>query len=214
LEGTSLWAIYRRLPREIRALEFAPALTVACAICRGLSYALQQEGGPFLHGTNPHNVIVTKTGQVKLIDFRIAEARKYPVQKSGSCLKGWAWYLSPEHLRKMPLDGRSNVFSLGICIYEMTLGCRPFAAENDFAVASKILEEEPTLPRQIQPTYPAELETIVLQALHKNPDRRFPSVMALETALTDFMRRCHIRPAVAALSRLASPTDESMICPW
>jgi hypothetical protein len=129
---------------------------------------------------SPSNILVSNEGAIKLVDFGIArvETGASPRTSSGG-LKGKIPYMSPEQCRARPLDGRSDLFSLGVVLYELTTGSRPFDRASEFETLEAIVRGELVPPSRLVKGYPRDLEDIVLQLLATRPADRYPSAGAL-----------------------------------
>lgn len=140
-----------------------------------------------IHGdVKPANVFVTEEGDVKLGDFGIA---RFATQVSGSGqLMGTPAYLSPEQIHGQPQDHRSDLFSLGVILYQMSTGKRPFDGSSVGAVCAQIISHEPPPPSHHNPDLPKEFDRIVLRCLSKDPVARYPSGDALAASLYPLAR--------------------------
>lgn len=160
----------------------------ACAWGADLASALgRAHQAGIIHGdVKPANILVTETGNVKLGDFGIA---RFATQVSGSGrLLGTPAYLSPEQIMGQPQNMRSDLFSLGIVLYQMVTGVRPFDGTSVGAVCAQILSAEPQLPSKRNPAITQELDRIIMRCLAKNPAERYPSGDALAASLYPFAR--------------------------
>jgi len=119
-------------------------------------------------------VLIDGDGRVQVTDFGIARAGASDMTETGSIM-GTAQYLSPEQAQGRPVDARSDLYSIGIILYELLTGRVPFDAESPVSVALKQVSEAPIPPRELDPTLPPALEGVVLRALEKDPARRFQS---------------------------------------
>ncbi|HTQ60777.1 MAG TPA: serine/threonine-protein kinase [Candidatus Solibacter sp.] len=147
----------------------------------GSALAHAQRAG-IIHGdVKPSNIRVTEDEKVKLVDFGVA---RFASQVSGSDrVLGTPAYLSPEQIEGKKQDGRSDLFSLGVVLYEMITGVRPFAGDSLGEVCAQILTAEPIRPSKLNPSIPAALDRILVRCLAKNPDERYQSGKDLARAL-------------------------------
>ena len=174
----------------------------ACAWISDLAGALHRaHRSGVIHGDiKPANILVTEDGKVKLSDFGIA---RFATQVSGSGkMMGTPAYLSPEQILGEPQNTRSDLFSLGIVLYQMVTGVPPFDGSSVSAVCAQILQAEPVPPSQRNPAVPAELDRIILRCLAKTSADRYPSAEAFATSLDAFVR--HGGNAGAASVNVAS----------
>ncbi len=132
---------------------------------------------------SPQNLLMTYDGHVKVVDFGIAYAAEKISHTSDGTIKGKIAYMSPEQASSAPLDRRSDVFSLGIILYEAVTMKRLFKARNDAATLYRVLECVVPPPTSIQPDVPSDLEAIIMKALAKDPEQRYSSAGELEQAL-------------------------------
>jgi serine/threonine protein kinase len=158
-------------------------------LCDALHHAHErcdEEGRPLriVHrDVTPHNVMVTPDGFAKLLDFGVAHTARDDGRGGG--LKGTLAYMAPEQVRGQRLDKRSDVFSVGVVLYELTTGRRLFAG-NEVEVMTSIVERDVAPPSSWLPGYPVELERIVLTALSRDRARRYPSALHFARALEDY----------------------------
>jgi eukaryotic-like serine/threonine-protein kinase len=158
--------------------------------CQGLyaAHNLRDDEGHLLgvvhRDVSPHNLLVTFTGTAKVVDFGIAKATSLASSTEVGEVKGKFAYMAPEQVRAQAVDARTDLFALGILLYQITTGKHPFRGENPGETLQNICAERgPTPPSAFLPDYPAELEAVVLKALAKNPDQRFSSANEMLTAL-------------------------------
>ncbi len=156
-------------------LSIDEAVKFTIAIAEGLEHAHTM--GIVHCDIKPHNVIITRTGRVKVTDFGIARAMNATntVMYTNSIL-GSAHYLSPEQASGKPVDGNTDIYSLGVVLYEMLTGRVPFEGETPIAVALKHVREKVAPPTRYNPSIPPLLEAVVMKALSKNPADRFDSI--------------------------------------
>jgi eukaryotic-like serine/threonine-protein kinase len=130
----------------------------------------------------PHNVMADADGRLKVTDFGIARAGVSQMTEAGSII-GTAQYLSPEQARGAPVDQRSDLYSMGIVLYEMLTGQVPFTGESPVEIAMKHLSDTPRPPSLLRPDIPPDLDMVVLRALAKSPDDRFQTAEEMDTEL-------------------------------
>ena len=176
IHGRDLRAIFDRCRQQGEPMSLAQACFVIMKICEGLDYAhnKRDQGGKELglvhRDVSPQNIIVSFEGEVKLIDFGIAKAAGKGSKTQAGILKGKFGYMSPEQVRGLPIDRRSDIFSCGIVLYELLTGERLFVGESDFSTLEKVRNVEILPPSTYNRKIPDELERIVLKALAKDVD--------------------------------------------
>jgi serine/threonine protein kinase/tetratricopeptide (TPR) repeat protein len=131
----------------------------------------------------PENIMLTSEEQVKILDFGVAKHLPHSDQSStlerASSMSGTPAYMAPEVLLERAIDGRADIFSLGVVLYEMLAGHHPFLSSSFVATSQRILHEEPTSIRLFNPVIPESLETLVTRAIAKDPAQRYPDARAL-----------------------------------
>jgi serine/threonine protein kinase len=194
-------------------------LTLGAGLCAGLHHAHERtspEGKPLgvVHrDVSPTNVLVSYDGAVKLVDFGIARLAGEPASQTG--LKGKISYMSPEQCRgKVPLDRRSDVFSIGTILYELTTGRLPFVDETEYGVLQQIVTRDVEPPSRLVPGYPAALEGIVMRALARDPARRFSTALELQNQLEDFAHDNRLRVSPLVVARLMSTLFPARLEDW
>jgi hypothetical protein len=220
LHGEDVRSLIRALHRQDKKLPIEHALNIVIGVSSGLHYAHEKvgfDGKPLeiVHrDVTPQNIIVTYDGAVKLLDFGIAKASNRFGETRFGTLKGKVPYMSPEQCRGEPLDRRSDIFSLGIMLYELTLGKRLYQGKSDFEVLKQIVEGTVTPPHELDKDYPAALETIVMKALHKEKDERYQTARDIQADLEAMVRadRLHVSPI--ALTRFMEETFGNKIEAW
>jgi eukaryotic-like serine/threonine-protein kinase len=162
------------------------AAEIARAVAQGLAFAHQ--AGIIHRDIKPANIMLTPTGEVKVMDFGIARAMSSETFTEAATVLGTASYLSPEQAQGEPVDARSDIYSLGVVLYEMLTGRPPFSGDSPVAVAYKHVREDPQLPSQIVPDIPPELEAIVMKAMAKNPANRYSNAQEMAADLDRFLQ--------------------------
>jgi beta-lactam-binding protein with PASTA domain/predicted Ser/Thr protein kinase len=142
----------------------------------------------------PHNVLVDGEGRVKVTDFGIARAGTSQMTETGSIV-GTAQYLSPEQARGGEVDQRSDLYSLGVVLYELLTGKTPFEGDTPVEIAMKHLSNAPKPPSKLRPDIPEELDLVVLRALAKNPEDRYQSADEMEADLERVARGAPVSAA-------------------
>jgi eukaryotic-like serine/threonine-protein kinase len=148
---------------------------------------------------SPSNVIVSYDGAVKLLDFGIAKAESQTTKTQGGTLKGKYSYMSPEQIRGEPLDGRSDVFALGIVLYESITGRRLYKGSSELSIINAVLNGDVRAPSSLVPEIPSELDSICLKALEKNIKKRYASAQEMQLELERFLASQSAGPASVAL---------------
>ncbi len=184
------------------------AARIACGVCEGLQYAhdLTEEDGPPLNIVHrdvaPDNIMVTSTGVPKLVDFGVAKAVSNTHRSVAGTVKGKYAYMSPELVRGQEADRQVDVYALGVTLYELVVGRRPFSADTELALVSKIVEGNTPFAHVANPAVPIELSRIIALAMHPAKAERYPDARSLQRALEEWLQSTGARVGSPELSTL------------
>jgi serine/threonine protein kinase len=191
--GKDLRSIFERARKKGEPPPVPLVCYVIGKLCEGLDYAHRKKDSygrelNVVHrDVSPQNVLISFEGEVKVIDFGIAKATGKVTKTQAGILKGKFGYMSPEQIRGLPLDRRSDVFAIGVCLYELLTGERLFVGESDFQVLEKVRKAEVLPPSTYNRKIPEALERIVLKALSRDPEARFQYASELGDELQRFL---------------------------
>jgi len=195
---------------EHGALPVPDALNYIRQVLDAVSYAHKQN---VIHrDIKPANMMLTPQGVIKLMDFGIARAGEDRSLTMTGTTMGSLSYMSPEQVKGEPTDARSDLYSVGVSLYEMVTGQRPFVATSDYSIMAAHVKEAPKPPVELHPGLPAELNEIILMAIAKDPAQRFQTADAFRNALSCVPIAASASPAVSQ-SVLEAPTATSMKAP-
>jgi serine/threonine protein kinase len=176
VEGENLLSKLRR----VGSLPIDESLEIARQICAGLREAHVQ--GIVHRDLKPANIMLDRSGVVKIMDFGIARLSQGNSQMTGT-IAGTPAYMAPEQVELKPMGPRTDIYSVGLLLYEMVTGSQAFDGDTPIAIALKQIREFPRRPCEIVPTLPAHTEAVILRCLRKDPAKRFQSVDELYAAL-------------------------------
>src|SRR6266513_2891745 len=180
LDGPNLKELVRQGTPSIRT-----AITYGREILSALRIAHRR--GLVHRDIKPHNILIDAEGRLKVTDFGIARSGPSQMTEAGSII-GTAQYLSPEQARGAPVDQRSDLYSVGVVLYELLTGAVPFTGSTPLEIAMKHLSEVPKPPSRLRPDVPPDLDRVVLRALAKNPDERYQNAPEMDADLARIER--------------------------
>ena len=181
------------------------AAEICADVCSALAAAHAR--GLVHRDVKPANIMLMPDGRVKLMDLGIARAAAGETATQTAAMLGTAQYLSPEQAQGQAVDYRSDLYSLGCCLYEMLTGTVPFTGATPVAIAYRHVREDPTPPRQLNPDVPAPLEAICLKAMAKLPDNRYQTAAEFQDDLERFRNG---RPVLATPLLDAAATTQAI----
>ncbi len=201
-------------------LLFSDAVELMRQICAGLDYAHRQ--GVVHRDVKPANVMVDNEGTVYITDFGLAKVLESSSELTASgTIMGTPYYMSPEQSTGNMVDGRSDIYSAGVILYEMVTGKRPFDAETPMAVVLAHIHDPLPLPQTINPGVPIEMQRVILKAMSKEPDARYQTAKEMSDALDEAMKQLKTDANAGTLelrtsevrekieSQIILPTDEN-----
>ena len=195
LEGDNL---RQKMDRE-GALPPDEAVRIATQVLDGLAHAHSK--GVIHRDIKPENIHILPTGLVKITDFGIARLKYEPNLTMDGQIFGTPSYMSPEQVQGGAIDEHSDLFSVGVILYEMLAGYKPFQGDSVITITYNIVHTEPPSP----PSIPAPLEWVIRKALRKNPAERFHSALEMKQALENALAQLHAPPVIATPMGAPSP---------
>lgn len=217
VRGADARALMRRCWRAGVELPLPHALKIVIDAAAGLHAAHETMGpdglpaGIVHRDVSPSNILVSDAGCVKLIDFGVVKAARRQTETRSGEVKGKASYMSPEQCNADEVDRRSDVFSLGIVLYELTTGRRLFTGKSEYAIMDDVAKVRVTPPSARDAAYPAELERIVMTCLQRDPALRYQTAQELLLALEQFARTHEVPLSAVALGRFVGEGFEAAV---
>jgi len=182
----------------------AEALWIFEQALQGIAYAHQM--GIVHRDLKPDNIILTHQGEVKLMDFGIARIVDNKEPTRSRSMVGTLLYISPEQINGREADFRSDIYTLGISLFETVTGRLPFERKTDYALMHAHVLENPTRPRHVKRDLPRELEKVILKSIEKDPDRRYQTAVEFREALLQQGLRQGLQPPAGRARQPESPT--------
>jgi serine/threonine protein kinase len=204
--GESLAQVRDRLAASGRRLPLEASLFVATNLCLALHHAHNFGGArpqPIIHrDVSPQNVLISFEGAVKLADFGVAKAKGASKTTTIGLIKGKVGYMSPEQISGEPVDARTDLFALGIVLYELVTGKPPFAGRSMRAILDSVMSQTPPAPSASSGDCPRELDALLLKALEKRPENRFQTAAQFLAALEELQRKHGLIANTLTIGRL------------
>ncbi len=208
VHGEDLRSIVRQMREKgIGEFPLEHALAILLGVTAGLDYAHAHrdlDGTPLgiVHrDISPQNIVVTFSGDVKIVDFGIAKSGSTLEQTKSGKLKGKVPYMSPEQARGDDVDARTDIFAAGVLLFELTTGKRLFKGASEYETLKLICEREYPRPSEVRSGYPVDLEPIVMRALAKGPSARYQTAGAMQSDIEMLVRQQRFAVSNIALSR-------------
>jgi len=218
--GENAYAISRAARKRREELPIEHAISIIIGAAAGLHYAHERVGmdgkplGIVHRDVSPTNLMVTYDGCPKVADFGIAKVTNRTDVTQAGIRKGKVPYMSPEQCKAARVDRRSDVFALGICLYELSTGSRLFDGDNEFGVMNRIVTGDIPLPSTRRANYPKPLERIVMRALSTDITQRFPTCLEMQHELEVFVREARLDASASSLARWMHRVFKPQPFPW
>ncbi len=220
VHGETVRALLHRSHALRKPIPIGTALTIAAGAAAGLHHAHERIGhdgkplGIVHRDVSPSNLMVSYEGHVKLVDFGVAKAATASVETRSGTVKGKIAYLSPEQCRGRGVDRRSDLFSLGIVLWELLTVERLFKHPSDFETMASIVNDPSPPPSSRRPDVPPELDALVLRLLAKTPEERFQTADELLEAIEQVAVQAHSALSTAQLGRFVRELFGQRPEPW
>jgi serine/threonine protein kinase/tetratricopeptide (TPR) repeat protein len=193
LAGDHLGVLIRAANKHKQKMPYTLVTRIAIQVANGLAYVHEAKDhnrkplGLVHRDVSPQNIFLCYDGRIKLLDFGIAVTVKRTERTRAGMLKGKISYMSPQQTRQEALDGRSDIFSLGIVTWQLLTGKKLFKSKSPYETLKKICNDKIPSPREIRQEIPKALDAIVMRCLERDPNNRFESAADLREALTRFL---------------------------
>jgi TonB family protein len=212
IEGKDLRSILQSLQNEARRMPLGLALLIGSRVAAALDYAHRKrdlQGRPMglVHrDVSPQNVLISSDGDIKLCDFGIVKAASKASHTRAGALKGKLQYMSPEQAWGKDIDHRSDIYSLGLVMYEMIVGRKAFGGDSDMSILEQVRAPHLVPPREVDPALPPEVERVLLKALRIEREERYQTAAELATTLAQMLQTQHPVPSATELGTFLSET--------
>lgn len=210
VDGANLKSIVEHIKKTGRDFPVEAAVYISLELCKGLSYAheLTDNNGVPLHivhrDMSPPNVLITKNGEVKIVDFGLAKANSQLEKSEPGIIKGKFSYLSPEAAMGQEVDARTDVFAVGIILWELLAGQRLFLGDTDFQTVKRVQAANVPAISGINKKVPQDLEKIIAKSLARDPSQRYATARELGNDLTKFLFRYGVPVSTFEISQLVT----------
>ncbi len=220
VHGEDLRRLLALVVQKNEQIPFPVIVTIVTAVARALHHAHEQRGadqqtlGIVHRDVSPANIVVGYDGNVKVLDFGIARAAMRRTETQAGMLKGKAPYMAPEQCTGAPVDRRSDVFGLGIVLYELVTARRLFKAESDFTTMSMVVNGTFPKPSTVRKDLPPDLERIIMRALARDPGARYQTAEQMFTALEQLALTAEWRTSASSLASYMTQIFGTRTEPW
>jgi serine/threonine protein kinase len=220
VHGEDLRKLLMHVAERDERVPFDHLITIVLAACAALHHAHEQKNadrqplGIVHRDVSPANILVGYDGNVKVVDFGIAKASHRTTETHSGLMKGKVAYMSPEQCVGQPVDRRSDIFCLGIVLYELATVRRLFKGANDFLTMSSITHGVIPKPSELRPDIPPALEAIILKALSANPADRYQTADQMRSALERYAVKAGLRTSTTALADYMLAQFGERPVPW
>ncbi len=206
IDGPTLYRLTETMARRDARMEPALAAWITARMLEGLDYAHRKGEGVIHRDLSPRNVMLSRDGEVKLVDFGIAVTLGDPGESSGAeaAPTGSFPYMSPEQVRREQLTGKTDLFSVGVLMWEMLAGQRLFARPDQDATLAAVLREAIPPPSTVRTEVPTKLDEIVMRALEREVDARWPSAADMLGAINKFLYSLDVTPGPREVGALVA----------
>ncbi|MDX2086273.1 MAG: serine/threonine-protein kinase [Kofleriaceae bacterium] len=218
VDGCNLKALIERHKQKGKRLEIAHAIYMMMEACKALHYAHSLENpetneplGIVHRDVSPPNILLSKNGEVKLVDFGLAKANTQLEQTDQGVVKGKFSYLAPEAASGHPVDHRADVFAIGIILWELLTGRRLFFGDTDYQTVELVRQAKIPSISALNPEVEAELEQVVRKALARDPEERYHSAADLNDALAQYLFSRRMKVTARDISALVKDTQLEMM---
>jgi serine/threonine protein kinase len=214
VEGESLRTILKYYKACRQPLPLTPALAWVQNVCEGLAYAhnLKDETGKsqnIVHrDISPENILISKAGTAKVVDFGIAKAAVNPQITGAGEVRGKLSYIAPEQISGASVDRRADIYSLGVTLYEVLSGERPYTGSNQLELLYSILNSEPAALHKIRPDIDPAFSAIVSRAIARDPNQRYPDMQAFYSEIDDYRNSHSLRVKSSELADIVAQVEK------